>query len=645
MVSIEFKANPVLVFIYVFFLLLHGGHYCSSQRVCPSCGSMEVPYPLSTHPGCGDPSYSLRCDSPSRKLYFDAMGGSSYVVTRITASFYRMVVQPSPWLPGRCETEDMGVSEGLWLNQTLPFNITSSNTIFLLNCSPRLLVSPLNCTPSSLCHHYLESSGHVEAKRALQCADDVDPCCTFVAGGMPSSYKIRLHSSGCKAFRSIIHLDPQKAASEWEEGLEIQWEPPLEPVCKTQRDCVGTSRCSPTASNGLSRCLCNKGYNWDPVVGACLGKKKKEVSVRLKASIGVISFFTLAMVIGAITSRKPWKHNSKQTKEKEKLMKEREDMLKSSNGGKSAKIFRLKEVKKMTNDFSRDRYLGSGGFGEVYKGELPFGDTVAVKSAKVGNIKSTQQVLNEVGILSQVNHKNLVRLLGCCVEAEQPLMIYEYISNGTLSDHLHGKYPTVLDWKTRLKVALQTAEALAYLHSAAYTPIYHRDVKSANILLDDEFNAKVSDFGLSRLASPGLSHVSTCAQGTLGYMDPEYYRNYQLTDKSDVYSYGVVLLELLTSQRAIDFSRDQDDVNLAIYVSQRASNGAIMEVVDHQLLNNEAEPSADMFKSFELFLELAFACLREKKSDRPCMKDVVQELHCIIQIIDQENVAKEVRLD
>ncbi|KAK8638935.1 hypothetical protein V6N13_137343 [Hibiscus sabdariffa] len=540
MVSIEFKANPVLVFIYVFFLLLHGGHYCSSQRVCPSCGSMEVPYPLSTHPGCGDPSYSLRCDSPSRKLYFDAMGGSSYVVTRITASFYRMVVQPSPWLPGRCETEDMGVSEGLWLNQTLPFNITSSNTIFLLNCSPRLLVSPLNCTPSSLCHHYLESSGHVEAKRALQCADDVDPCCTFVAGGMPSSYKIRLHSSGCKAFRSIIHLDPQKAASEWEEGLEIQWEPPLEPVCKTQRDCVGTSRCSPTASNGLSRCLCNKGYNWDPVVGACLGKKKKEVSVRLKASIGVISFFTLAMVIGAITSRKPWKHNSKQTKEKEKLMKEREDMLKSSNGGKSAKIFRLKEVKKMTNDFSRDRYLGSGGFGEVYKGELPFGDTVAVKSAKVGNIKSTQQVLNEVGILSQVNHKNL---------------------------------------------------------------------------------------------------------GTLGYMDPEYYRNYQLTDKSDVYSYGVVLLELLTSQRAIDFSRDQDDVNLAIYVSQRASNGAIMEVVDHQLLNNEAEPSADMFKSFELFLELAFACLREKKSDRPCMKDVVQELHCIIQIIDQENVAKEVRLD
>ncbi|XP_039028011.1 wall-associated receptor kinase-like 20 [Hibiscus syriacus] len=641
MVSIELKVNPVFLFIYAIFLLLHGGHYCSSQRACPSCGSMEVPYPLSTHPGCGDPSYSIRCDSQSRKLYFDSLNGSSYVVTRIMASFYRMVVQPSPWLPGQCETRDMGVSEGIWLNQTLPFNITSSNTIFLFNCSPRLLMSPLNCTPTSLCHRYLESSGHVEAKRALQCANGVDPCCTFVSGGMPSAYKIRLHSSGCKAFRSILHLDPQKDAYEWEEGLEIQWNPPLEPVCKSKLDCLGASKCSPTASNGFSRCLCNKGYNWDPVVGTCSGKKKnKRASVSLKASIGVISFFTLAMVVAAITSKKPWR-NSKQAKVK--LMKEREDMLKSSNGGKPAKIFSVKEVKKMTNNFSRDRFLGSGEFGEVYKGELPSGDIVAVKSAKVGNIKSTQQVLNEVGILSQVNHKNLVRLLGCCVEADQPLMIYDFISNGTLSDHLHGKYPTFLGWKTRLKMALQTAEALAYLHSAAYTPIYHRDVKSANILLDDEFNTKVSDFGLSRLARPGLSHVSTCAQGTLGYMDPEYYRNYQLTDKSDVYSYGVVLLELLTSQRAIDFSRDQDDVNLAIYVSQRASNGAIMEVVDQQLLNKE--PSSDVLKSFELFSELAFSCLREKKSDRPGMKDVVQELHCIIQTIDQVNVAKEVSLE
>lgn len=210
----------------------------------------------------------------------------------------------------------------------------------------------------------------------------------------------------------------------------------------------------------------------------------------MKVSIGVVSFFALAGVLGAIMVKKSIKCSNRA-----KLAKAREDMLKSSNGGKPSRLFSLKEVKKATNGFARDRILGSGGFGEVYKGELQDGTVVAVKSAKVGDIKSTQQVLNEVGILSQVNHKNLVRLMGCCVESQQPLMIYEYISNGTLHDHLHRKRMVFLDWKTRVSIALQTAEALAYLHSAAHTPIYHRDVKSTNILLDDDFNVKVADFG------------------------------------------------------------------------------------------------------------------------------------------------------
>lgn len=546
------------------------------------------------------------------------------------APIQRLVVQPSPWLPAKCVTQDMQVSEGLWLNQSRPFNITSSNTIFLLNCSPRLLVSPLNCTPSSLCHRYLESSGHVDSKQAAQCASGVNPCCTFIAGGLPSAYKIRLHSSGCKAFRSVLHLDIEKPANEWEEGLEIQWLPPPEPICKTQLDCSGASKCSAVGFDGLFRCLCNKGYHWNHILGTCSRNKvKTRASLSLKVSTGVISFFLVAALVAAVTVRR-----SSKISNRAKLVKAREDMLKS-NGGKSARIFNLKEVKKATNGFSRQRVLGSGGFGEVYKGELQDGTVVAVKSAKVGNIKSTQQVLNEVGILSQVNHKNLVKLFGCCVDSEQPLMIYEYIPNGTLHGHLQGKFSTFLDWKTRLKIASQTAEALAYLHSSAYTPIYHRDVKSSNILLDCELNAKVADFGLSRLAQPGLSHVSTCAQGTLGYLDPEYYRNYQLTDKSDVYSYGVVMLELLTSQNAIDFSRDQDDVNLAMYVSQRARNGAIMEIVDHRLLDRE--DSGNVLASVKLFLELALACVRENKGDRPAMKDVVQELQFLIQVVnDQE---------
>nr|POE76739.1 wall-associated receptor kinase-like 20 [Quercus suber] len=469
---------------------------CSSQKACPNCGSIEVPYPLSTNPNCGDPDYSLRCDPHSNKVYFDTLNGSSYLVLSIMAASQRMVVQPSAWLPDRCVTQDMLVSEGLWLNQSLPFNVTSSNTIFLFNCSPRLLVSPLNCTSSSLCHRYLDSSGQVDTKRALQCASNLDPCCTFVAGGMPSAYKIRLHNSGCRAFRSIIHLDPEKPAVQWEEGLEIQWTPPPEPVCKTQLDCSRASKCLPSGLNGRLRCLCNKGYHWDHGVGTCLRKKRNtKAGLSLKVSMGVISFFSLAVAMTAIAVRRSWKLSNQQAR----VAKAREDMLRSSNGGKSSRMFHLKEMKKATKNFSKERVLGSGGFGEVYKGELQDGTVVAVKSARVGNIKSTEQVLNEVGILSQVNHKNLV----------------------------------------------------------------------------------------------------------------------------------------------IDFSRDQDDVNLATYVINRANNGASMEVVDQQLLGNEL-PGDTLLASIKLFLELALSCLREKKGNRPGMKDVVQELQCIIQIVDQEEVTKEV---
>ncbi|XP_060201378.1 wall-associated receptor kinase-like 20 [Lycium barbarum] len=614
-------------------LLLHFFHYSYSQKTCPNCGSLQVPYPLSTNPECGNRDYTIRCDPRSHRLYLDTLNGSSYVILRIMASFNRMVVQPSPWLPGTCVTQDMPVSEGLWLNQSRPFNVTSSNTIFLFNCSPRLLVSPLNCTPSSLCHKYLQSSGHVDAKRELQCASGVNPCCTFIAGGMPSAYKIRLHTSGCRAFKSVLHLDDKKPSNEWDEGLEIQWSPPPEPRCRSQSDCSGASTCSPSGKNGIFRCFCKSDHYWNQSLGTCM--KKKHSGFVLKVSIGIALFMAFSVAVLAFTLRKSGRFSARA-----RLAKAREDILKSNNGGKSARMFCLKEIKKATNGFSNDRILGRGGFGEVYKGELRDGTIVAVKLAKVGNVKSTQQVLNEVGILSQVNHRNLVKLLGCCVEAEQPLMVYEYISNGTIHDHLHGKYSTFLGWKTRLKIASQTAEALAYLHSAAYPPIYHRDVKSTNILLDNEFNAKVSDFGLSRLACPGLSHVSTCAQGTLGYLDPEYFRNYQLTDKSDVYSFGVVLLELLTSQKAVDFSRNEDNVNLVVYVTQQENRGSVMEVVDRRLLGEE--PLSNVMSSVNAFLALALACLRETKAERPCMKDVVQQLHCISETVDQAEASDEV---
>ncbi|KAI3473958.1 hypothetical protein Pfo_028532 [Paulownia fortunei] len=354
------RIPTILCLSLLFFHLFHGS---SSQKTCSNCGFLEVPYPLSTHPNCGDPDYSLFCDRHSQKLYFDALNGSSYLILRILPSIQRLIVQPTPWLPG----------------------------------------------------------------------------------GMPSAYKIRLHSSGCRAFRSILHLDTRKPPGKWEEGLEIQWSPPPEPRCTSQSDCSGPSTCSPTAKSGISRCLCNKGYSWDHVQGTCSMKKKMKssnFSLTLKLSFGVVAFLVFTAVLATVILRR-----SRRFSYQAKLAKAREETLKLNNGGKSARMFTLREMQKATNKFSKDRILGSGGFGEVYKGELQDGTIVAIKSAKVGDIKSTEQVLNEVGILSQVNHKNLVKLLGCCVEAEQPLMIYEYVSNGTLHDHLHdqrlmGKEPS-----------------------------------------------------------------------------------------------------------------------------------------------------------------------------------------------------------
>ncbi|KAJ8537723.1 hypothetical protein K7X08_014263 [Anisodus acutangulus] len=403
------------------------------------------------------------------------------------ASFNRMVVQPSPWLPGTCVTQDMPVSEGLWLNQTLPFNVTSSNTIFLFNCSPRLLVSPLNCTPSSLCHKYLQSSGYVDPKRELQCASGVDPCCTFIAGGMPSAYKIRLHISGCRAFRSVLHLDAKKPANEWEEGLEIQWSPPPEPPCRSQSDCSGASTCLASGKNGVFRCFCKNNHYWNQSLGTCM--KKKHSGIIIKISIGIVLLLTFSVVVIVVTLK-----NSGRFSTRARLAKAREDILKSNNGGKSTRMFCLKEIKKATNGFSEDRILGRGGFREVYKGELRDGTIVAVKLAKVGNIKSTQQVLNEVGILSQVNHRNLVKFLGCCVEAEQPLMIYEYISNGTLHDHLHemsnlqtyssitNSMPKFRLWP--IKIGMSTVEPRVHLCSRNVRAVdFSRNEDSFNLVV------------------------------------------------------------------------------------------------------------------------------------------------------------------
>ncbi|MFS8028368.1 putative protein kinase RLK-Pelle-WAK-LRK10L-1 family [Helianthus anomalus] len=246
-------------------------------------------------------------------------------------------------------------------------------------------------------------------------------------------------------------------------------------------------------------------------------------------------------------------------------------------------VFSYLELKDATKNFSPSHRLGAGGFGAVYYGKLQDMRQVAVKRLYVENRKGTQQFMNEVQILSHLQHPNLVLLYGCTSrKSRELLLVYEYIPNGTITDHLHGKQAILgrLTWAIRLKIAIETASALVYLHAS---DVIHQDVKTSNILLDNNFSVKVADFGLSRLFPNDVTRISSAPQGTPGYVDPELY---QLSDKSDVYSFGVVLIELISSMVAVDKRRPREEIYLANLARNRIQRYEIDQLIDPALVSD-----------------------------------------------------------
>ncbi|KAF8405748.1 hypothetical protein HHK36_007825 [Tetracentron sinense] len=300
----------------------------------------------------------------------------------------------------------------------------------------------------------------------------------------------------------------------------------------------------------------------------------------------------------------------------------------SSNDGsvQKTKIFNARELEKATDNYNENRILGQGGNGTVYKGMLVDGRIVAVKKSKIVDEGQIEQFINEVAILSQINHRNVVKLLGCCLETEVPLLVYEFISNGTLLDHIHdrsGEFP--VSWRDRLRIATEVAGAIAYLHSAASIPIYHRDIKSTNILLDDKYIAKVADFGTSKSVTTDKTHLTTLVQGTFGYLDPEYFQSSQFTDKSDVYSFGVVLVELLTGQKPISSTRSQEEKSLAIHFLSSIEENHLFDILDTRVVEEVKEELIAV-------ADLAKRCLNLNGKKRPTMKDVAMILEGVLRM-------------
>ncbi|KAF2292633.1 hypothetical protein GH714_026140 [Hevea brasiliensis] len=296
------------------------------------------------------------------------------------------------------------------------------------------------------------------------------------------------------------------------------------------------------------------------------------------------------------------------------------------NNNITAQTFTFRELATATKNFRQECLIGEGGFERVYKGKLgKTNQVVAVKQLDRNGLQGNREFLVEVLMLSLLHHQNLINLIGYCTDGDQRLLVYEYMASGSLEDHLLLELPPEqkpLDWFTRMKIALGAAKGLEYLHNKANPPVIYRNLKPSKILLDEEFNAKLSDFGLAKLGPTGdRKHISARVMGTYGYCAPEYQRTGQLSVKSDVYSFGVVLLELITGRRAIDITKPTEEQNLVAWAQPVFKDPNRYPELADPLLRGEFP-----VRALNQAVAVAAMCLQEEAGVRPLMSDVVRAL-------------------
>ncbi|KAG6752913.1 hypothetical protein POTOM_042954 [Populus tomentosa] len=588
---------------------------CKKHFNCGVLSNLSYPFWGGDRPEvCGHKGFELKCEEDHFPIV--PSGTLEFRLFRLDQSSRLMTLQlvnsqdyicPSRTLPNSSTERDIHV---------FGYDLNLKNLNLLYNCKDPSSRSALeqNRISSSYCSEYSGSSFYG--------GDDILESSSGLNRTQCSIwFKIPIP---VESFRRLTGDRPdlkQVLGEEFSVSYKYDQGPSICDGCMASKGICGTNLTDP---NRNFLCLCRD----HPYSLVCKGQLRnndvmnvgRKVRTALGASLGTVIIMSIAFFFWYRHKKRQYVSFVSRSIESVPSSKANMEKRGSYNG---VHLFSYDELEEATNNFDETRELGDGGFGTVYYGKLPDAREVAVKRLYENNYKRLEQFLNEVDILTRLRHKNLVLLHGCTSRhSRELLLVYEYIPNGTLADHLHGQRakPGALTFPTRMNIAVETASALAYLHAS---DIVHRDVKTTNILLGDDFCVKVADFGLSRLFPLDVTHVSTAPQGTPGYVDPDYHQCYQLTDKSDVYSFGVVLIELISSMPAVDISRHRHEINLSNMAINKIQRNALNELVDPSL-GFESDYAAR--KMISAVAELAFQCLQSARELRPSMEKVVEIL-------------------
>ncbi|WZY98477.1 hypothetical protein YC2023_070806 [Brassica napus] len=609
----------VAIFSIVYSQLVNG----QSRRGCQTrCGNVSIEYPFGISTDCyyaGQDSFNLTCNETTNELF-----AANLQVINISHSGEMRILNPRSYT---CYNTT-NVTEGTSYNTTLrSFSLSNKNRFTAVGCNTYAFMTTTYdnknysirclsicdsipkenglCTGEGCCHtsvpkgsnHFIISSSRVDREEGMF---SFNPC----------SYAFLVEED---MFSFSPYRDLQNLRNVTEFPVVLDWSIGNQ-TCKqvgSTSICGQNSVCLDSTTRTGYNCKCKAGYDGNPYLQeGCRGT--------------TVGFMAILLVVVCIQQR--MRHMKNIELRKQFFEQNGGGVLRQRLSGEGpsnvdVKIFTEEGMKEATNGYDESRILGQGGQGTVYKGILPDNSVVAIKKARLGDCSQVEQFINEVLVLSQINHRNVVKLLGCCLETEVPLLVYEFVTNGTLFDHLDGSlFNSSLTWEHRLRIAIEVAGTLAYLHSSASIPIIHRDIKTANILLDENLTAKVADFGASKLIPMNKEQLTTMVQGTLGYLDPEYFTTGLLNEKSDVYSFGVVLMELLSGQKALCFERPEYSRHLVSYFSCATKEKRLNEIIDSQVMNeyNRREIQEAALISVE--------CTRLMGEERPKMKEVAAKL-------------------